>query len=99
MRRNIVIALGVLGGLVLLLAVGLASVGTNLDQTLLERDDLRFEVDDLQQSVHALSVERDQLRRQLDEARLEVQKLQAGWAAPVAAPAEPGREPDGDPAY
>ncbi len=77
MRRGMIIALAVLGVLVVILMVALSSVGTNLDQTRLERDDLQFETDDLQQEVDTLSTERDELQRQVDEQLKTIEQLKA----------------------
>ena len=51
MRRNIVIILLGMGAILILLAVSLASVGTEMDQLRIEREDLQVETDDLQQAV------------------------------------------------
>ena len=91
MRRGMIVGLAVLGVLVIVLMVAVSSVGTNLDQTRLERDDLQFEVDDLQQEVDTLSAERDELQRQADEQLKTIEQLKAESGrnhndAPASAP-------------
>jgi peptidoglycan hydrolase CwlO-like protein len=103
MRRGIVIALVGLGVLVVILAVALASVGSRFDEVEIERDDLEFEVGQLEQDVAALTGERDTLKRQAEEQlktieqlKAELERTRSGQAgsegipqAPSPAPASP----------
>lgn len=77
MRRGIVIALSVLGVLVTILAVALASVGSRFDKVEIERDDLEFEVDQLEQDVATLTDEREMLKRQAEEQLTTIEQLKA----------------------
>jgi len=77
MHRGLIIAASVLGVFVVILMVALSSVGTNLDQTRLERDDFQFEAEDLQQEVDLLSTERDELQRQVEEQLKAIEQLKA----------------------
>ena len=67
MRRGVVIAFAVTGLVVVILAIALATVGSDLDKARIERDDLQLEVDDLQQEVNTVSGELDQLKQQAEE--------------------------------
>ena len=69
MRRGIIIGLVVTGALLVILAVALATVGTQLDEARIGKEDLQFEVESLQQEVDALSKERETLQRQVDDQR------------------------------
>ncbi len=73
MRRNVVFAFLGVGGLVVILAVSLASVGTEMDQLRIEREDFRFEMDTLQQQIDALAGEKVALQRQVEEQRATVE--------------------------
>ena len=76
MRRRIVsISLSVTGALLVILMVALARVGTDLDRARINRDDLQFEVDDLNEKVDGLTTERDQLQQQLGEQHKTVEQL------------------------
>jgi hypothetical protein len=67
MKRRIVIALSILGLAVVVLALALASVGSELDQARIDRDDYLFQVEDLQGELDAISEERERLQTQVDE--------------------------------
>lgn len=77
MRRGIVIVLSVLGALVIILLVAVASVGSDLDEVRIERDDLGFEVEALQRQVDSLTEERDRLQREAEERSKTVEQLKA----------------------
>jgi uncharacterized protein YoxC len=97
MRRSLVIALSVMGVLLVLLALAVASIGTELDEARIERDDLWTEAEDLRQELDAISQERNKLQEQVDEQvkaieSLKVQQERArvsGDIAPSAAGAAP----------
>ncbi len=84
------------GGLVLVvvgLAVALAAVGSQLDTSKLDQQDLESEVEELEQEVDALSEERDMLQGQVDDQLKSIEQLKVeldrsrGQVAP-AAPAQ-----------
>ena len=75
MRRGVVIGISIMGVVLVILAVALATVGTQLDQAKIRHEDLQFEVDDLRQQVTLLSDERGKLRQQLEEQQKEAQRL------------------------
>ena len=72
-RRNVVCAFLGVGGLVVILAVALASVGTEMDQLRIEREDFQFEMDRLQQQVDALTGEKVALQQQVEKQRATVE--------------------------
>lgn len=67
MRRGIIIALSVMGVILVILALSLASVGTELDQARIDRDEYQFQVGDLQEELDTLTQEREKLQQQVDE--------------------------------
>ena len=77
MRRGTIIGFGILGVVLVILAGALASVGTNLDKTRLERDDLQFEVDNLNQEVDTMTEDRQKLQTQVDEQLKSIEQLKA----------------------
>ena len=77
MRKSLIIAVSIMGVVIVVLAVALASVGTHLDDTRIERDELKFNLEDLQQQADALSAEREQLDATLKEQRQSVDRLKA----------------------
>lgn len=81
------------GGLTLVvvgLAVALATVGSQLDTSKLDQQDLETEVGELEQEVDALSEERDMLQGQVDDQLKSIEQLKVeldrsrGSAAPAA---------------
>ena len=75
-------------------AVALATVGTQLDEVRIERDDLEFETSDLQQSVDALTTERTDLQRQAEEQLKAIEQLKGELErlrqnTPASTPANP----------
>ena len=66
MSRRWVIGLIALGVLSLILMAAVAAVGTQLDQTRLDRDDLQLQVEDLQSESDALRQERDTVKTERD---------------------------------
>jgi chromosome segregation ATPase len=98
MSRPAVLSLIGLSVLVLLLASALASVGARLDESRISRDGLQEQVDDLQQDVASLNLERTRLAQQLEEQRQALERWEAAEAqrqreaaeqAKAAAHAEP----------
>ena len=96
MRRWVVVALCALGGLTVALAASLALVGSQLDEAKIGRQDLQFEVDDLQQELSSVTEEKSALSTQLEDQRkaseqlkaeLERQRAQQPQAQDAAAPA------------
>ena len=77
MRRGVIIALSVLGVLVVVLLVAVATVGSGLDQARIERDDLEWETDELQRQVEALTGERDELRQQVEQQSSAMERWKA----------------------
>ena len=67
MQRGFVIAVSVMGVFLVVLAVSFALVGSDLDRVRLQREDLQFELDGLQQELGRVSGERDRLQRQTEE--------------------------------
>ena len=67
MRRSVVYAFLGVGGLVVILAVSLASVGTEMDQLRIEREDVKMEVEYFQQAVGELTNEKTALEQQVEE--------------------------------
>lgn len=72
MRRRVVIALSVMGTLIVILAVALASVGTQVDKIRLNRSDLELENADLQEELDGLVEEHDRLRQERDDLQTQV---------------------------
>ncbi len=66
-RRGIGIVLSLLGGATVVLMVALAVVGTELDETRLDRQTLKSAVGDLQQEIDRLIQQRQMLKQQADE--------------------------------
>ncbi len=68
---------GLIGLIILsvVLAIAVASIGSQLDATRLERDDLEFEMEDLRAQQETLQGERDVLKTQADEQRKTVEQL------------------------
>ena len=64
MKRGWIITIGIMGILLVVLAVALASVGTNLDEARLDRKELQGELDGLQEEYDLLSEERQRLQQQ-----------------------------------
>ncbi|MBI4322652.1 MAG: hypothetical protein HY596_00050 [Candidatus Omnitrophica bacterium] len=62
MRRGVLIGLIAAVVLCIVLAVAVASIGTQLDETRLDRDDLEMQVDDLQGELDSLRTERDTVK-------------------------------------
>lgn len=77
MRRGVMMALSVMGAVVVILAIAVASVGTDLDETRIERDDLQFELDDLRLEVDAVSTARRGLQAQTEEQLKTIEQLKA----------------------
>ena len=75
MRRGVVIALAVMGALIVVLAIVVASVGTGLDEARIERDDLQTEVGDLRDQVGSLTGERDKLQQKVQEQLKTIEQL------------------------
>lgn len=112
MRRWGVIAFAVIGVMVIVLAIALASVGTELDQVRLNREDLQFEVDSAQRDAESLTEEKtrlqhqteeqlktiEQLKAELERTRAKAQESSGSAQAPVQAPvAEPAPAPAATP--
>ena len=72
MRRRVVIALAVMGFLIVLLAIALASVGTQVDKMRLNRSDLELNIGDFQDEIETLTQERDALRTERDTLKAQV---------------------------
>jgi hypothetical protein len=94
MNRRVTIALLAMGAGLVVLALALASVGGELDQARIDRDEYQFQAEDLQGELDAVSEERDRLRQQVDEQlkaveqwKLQVERSRAGGQA--TAPDEP----------
>jgi len=66
MKRNVIIGFVVTGIVCIVLAVAVASIGTQLDEARLEREDLQFELEDLTAEAGALRTERDSLQTERD---------------------------------
>ena len=77
MRRGTVIALWMLGALVVVFAVALAVVGTDLDRTRMTREDLQGEVDDLQSELDGITGERQSLQAKTDQQLKQIEQLKA----------------------
>lgn len=92
MQRGFVIALSVMGVLLVIVAVSFALVGSDLDRIRLEREDLQFEVDGLQQELNRVSGERDRLQQRTDEQlrAIEQWKVQLEHSARNAQPTPAG---------
>ena len=72
MRRGVVIGFAALGVIAVVLAVTLATIGTQLDQARLERNDLQFQVEDLQSESDTLRTERDSLQKERETLKTQV---------------------------
>ena len=77
MRRGMIIAVAILGVLVVILAVALAKVGSDLDSERIDRQDLQTQTTDLEQEVDSLSFERDTLQEQTNEHLKTIEQLKA----------------------
>ena len=77
MRRGTIIALSVLAVFVVILAIALASVGTRFDTVAIERDDLEFEVGQLEQDMNGITTDRDTLKRQTEDQLKAIEQLKA----------------------
>ena len=77
MRRGLIITCSILGVLALILTVALASVGTRLDQTEIDRRSLEFDVDQLEQDLTSLTTKQDALNQQAEEQRKTIEQLKA----------------------
>lgn len=77
MRRGMIIGVAVLGVLVVILAVALAKVGSDLDSERIDRQDLQTQTVDLEQEVDSLSSERDTLQEQTEEYLKTIEQLKA----------------------
>ena len=99
MRRGLVIALSVMGVLLIVLSLALASVGTHLDEAKIERNELQYEMDDLRQEVDTISVERGNLQNKVDEQLKTIEQLKAEVerARSPAQPPAPASTPDAAP--
>ncbi len=75
-RRTIIIIAG-LGVLLVVLAVALASIGTQYDRTRIDRDELQFERDGLEDQVNSMSKDADHLKTLSDEQRKTIEQLKA----------------------
>ncbi len=75
MRRGVVIALAVMGALIVVLAIVVASVGTGLDEVRIERDDLQTDVGDFRDQVKSLTGERDKLQQKVQEQLKTIEQL------------------------
>ena len=107
MQRSVVFAFVGVGGLVVFLAVSLASVGTKMDQLRIEREDFQFKVDGLQQQVDALTGTKTALEQQVEEQRatiedqrktieqwrIELERLRNSQASPEVVAPSPEAEP------
>ena len=72
MRRRVVIALAVMGLIIVVLAIALASVGTQVDKMRLNRSDLELDIGDFQDEIQTLTQERDALRTERDALKTQV---------------------------
>ena len=98
MRRGLVIALSIMGILLVLLAVTVASIGSELDGARIERDELLSEAEDLRQELDTISEERNKLQAQVDEQvkaieswKVQQEHVRNGQAAEISpASAAPG---------
>ena len=77
MRRWIILGWSIAGALIVILAVALATVGTQLDQARVDKEDLQFETDELQKDVDALTEERGKLQQKVDEHQKTIEQLKA----------------------
>ena len=74
MRRSVVVALAVMGLIIVVLAIALASVGTQVDKMRLNRSDLELDIGDFQDEIQTLTQERDALRTERDTLKAQVAK-------------------------
>ena len=98
MKRRVIIAVSIMGVILVTLTVALASVGTHFDQTRIDRDELKLQVDSLQEEIDNLSGERDQLKAQVDDQLKTIEQLKAELErarsqAAAPAPASPATTP------
>lgn len=77
MRRGIVVLISVMGLILVVLAITLASVGTQFDQARVELTNLQFDVEDLQETVEGATEARDTLQRQVEEHLKTIEQLKA----------------------
>ena len=105
MKRRVIIALSIMGVVLVILALALASVGTELDQARIDRDDYQFQVDDLQQEVDGLTQERQKLQQRVDEQLKTIEQwkgqqehARTNGQAAAGAPAADSTAPVGEPA-
>ena len=75
MHRGAAASLALAGISMLVLAIGLARTGTELDQIRLERTDLQTEVDVLHRQLDNLSTQRHSLLGQVDEHVRAIEQL------------------------
>lgn len=95
MRQKWIIGLSLLGAFSVVLMIALASVGSQLDQARLDRDDLELEVEDVSAEADSLrderdiiKTERDSLKTKVDEQLQMIEQLKgelerAGQSAPA----------------
>lgn len=100
MRRGVLIGLIAAVVICIVLAVAVASVGTQLDQARLDRDDLEVQVDDLQSEVDSLRTERDTVKtdRETLKARTEeqlktIEQLKAELGRTASSQTQPSQQP------
>ena len=74
MRRGVLIGLIATVVICIVLAVAVASIGTQLDQVRLDRDDLELQVDDLQGEVDSLRTERDTMKRERETLKIRTEE-------------------------
>ena len=73
MKRHVVIALAVMGVVIVVLAIALASVGTQVDKMRLNRSDLELDIGDLQAEIESLTDDNETLRTEHDELQQQVE--------------------------
>jgi len=72
MRRGVMFGIIAAAAVCFILAIALASVGTELDQARLERDDLEIEAEDLRSEVDSLRKEHGALEKERDTLKTKV---------------------------
>ena len=77
MRRGLIISLASVGGLCVLLAVAVGTIGSQLDQTRLDREDMSQEIERLRGEAERLSAERDSAKSAQDSVRSEQASLKS----------------------
>jgi len=75
MRRGFAVGFVALVAICVVLAIAVASIGTQLDEARLERDDLEFEVEDLRTETETLRTERDTLKTQAEDQLKTIEQL------------------------